>query len=82
MEHDTLIWEYLNSSIHLVDIDKCDGDDPWWSMMVNIDKCDDDDPWWSMMVNIDDQLSTSNIFPQAPYLEQKFKKIYQGDAYK
>ena len=35
-----------------------------------------------MMVNIDDQLSTSNIFPQAPYLEQKFKKIYQGDAYK
>ena len=66
MEHDTLIWEYLNSSIHLVDIDKCDGDDPWWSMMVNID----------------DQLSTSNIFPQAPYLEQKFKKIYQGDAYK
>ena len=69
MEHDTLIWEYLNSSIHLVDIDKCDGDD-------------DDDPWWSMMVDIDDQLSTSNIFPQAPYLEQKFKKIYQGDAYK
>ena len=66
MEHDTLIWEYLNSSIHLVDIDKCD----------------DDDPWWSMMVNIDDQLSTSNINPQAPYLEQKFKKIYQGDAYK
>ena len=66
MEHDTLIWEYLNSSIHLVDIDKCDGDDPWWSMMVNID----------------DQLSTSNINPQAPYLEQKFKKIYQGDAYK
>ena len=51
-------------------------------MMVNIDKCDDDDPWWSMMVNIDDQLSTSNINPQAPYLEQKFKKIYQGDAYK
>ena len=69
MEHDTLIWEYLNSSIHLVYIDKCDGDD-------------DDDPWWSMMVDIDDQLSTSNIFPQAPYLEQKFKKIYQGDAYK
>ena len=35
MEHDTLIWEYLNSSIHL-----------------------------------------------APYLEEKFRKIYAGDAYK
>jgi len=35
VEHDTLIWEYLNSSIHL-----------------------------------------------APYLEKKFKRIYQGDAYK
>ena len=35
VEHDTLIWEYLNSSIHL-----------------------------------------------APYLEEKFRKIYAGDAYK
>ena len=57
--------------IHMVDVDKCDGDDD-----------EDGDPWWSMMVDIDDQLSTSNINPQAPYLEQKFKKIYQGDAYK
>ena len=35
VEHDTLIWEYLNSSIHL-----------------------------------------------APYLEKKFRKIYEGEAYK
>ena len=35
VEHDTLIWDYLNSSIHL-----------------------------------------------APYLEEKFRKIYAGDAYK
>ena len=35
MEHDTLIWEYLNSSIHL-----------------------------------------------APYLEKKFRRIYNGEAYK
>ena len=35
VEHDTLIWEYLNSSIHL-----------------------------------------------APYLEKKFKRIYNGEAYR
>ena len=35
VEHDTLIWDYLNSSVHL-----------------------------------------------APYLEEKFRKIYVGDAYK
>ena len=35
VEHDTLIWDYLNSSIHL-----------------------------------------------APYLEQKFERIYAGDAYR
>ena len=52
VEHDTLIWEYLNSSIHLV----------WFHAQRS--------------------LSRNEPFSQAPYLEKKFKRIYQGDAYK
>ena len=58
VRHDTLIWEYLNSSIHLVS-------------RMNLWKPGDpfilDADYWDV---------------EAPYLEKKLRKIYEGEAYK
>ena len=56
VRHDTLIWEYLNSSIHLV------------------------------CAIFQEELIFGPLILflmlQAPYLEKKLRKIYEGEAYK
>ena len=116
VEHDTLIWEYLNSSIHLVADDIKHiwhmvwayqtydgvGDDhrsgsvchrnhnTLYTISGGLGDFQESSGWlvtpsppkeWHRCWSDIDEMKII-LSSQAPYLEQKFKKIYQGDAYK